>query len=470
MSTPTPSTPKGARNPRRTRKNSKAAPPVNNTFRSGPSNQNQNHFTPPPPPSTPPSPSPEEASNHTVSEGASQKKKKQGRPGKKINAQPSNPSPITNGTSISHGNSASQPNILSTLNDGTHYAGPTFHASPAPSALPIPTFFSKSMPDQGSSESPEDGSRDVRPLDITPTKSKASVALSQGTEELPSPLEFLFRSAKGSKVTSRPVNGVTQSVKPSPSQPNLPRQVKTQPRDVTPGTMFPLELESPDGRKMAIGPSFATPYRDRINALRSASSPSKSNDTIPLDEDQRKAKTEALKELLLNPRPQLPSSSSPKVLDDSNIFGSRSRTAGNATPFARHASGPPTPIAFEEPKASPKGRSPVSGSIAHQYLSSVCNGPQVPRTPSSNLRRELSSTSPIDSPPFSAGGGGQAHLKRSQTYVNLTSPTPNRAHPPFISEVPSPRSSSTKTNTVDARQMEADLRRILKLDSTPSRV
>ncbi|KKZ63386.1 hypothetical protein EMCG_02317 [[Emmonsia] crescens] len=469
MSTPTPTTPKGPRNPRRNRKNSKAAPPANTPFRSDPSNQN--HFTPPPPRSSPPSPSPEEVFNNTVSEGASQKKK--GRPGKKNNTQPSNPSPMTNGTALGHGHSVSQPNILSTFNDGTHYAGPTFHASPAPSALPIPTFFSKSVPDRETSESSEDGSRDRGPLDTTPTKPKAvAVAPPQSTEEIPSPLEFLFKSAKGTKVTSRPVNCVTQPVKPSPLQPNIPRQTKPQPPEVTPGTIFPLELESPDSRRMAIGPSFATPYRDRINALRSASSPSRSNDTVPLDEDQRKAKTEALKDLLLNPRPQRPSSASPNVHDDSNIFGSRSWTAGNAMPFARHSSGPPTPAPFEELKDSPKGRSPGSGSIAHQYLSSICNGPQASRTPSSNLRRELSSTSPINSPPFSTEGGhpsSQAHLKRSQTYVNLTSPTPNRVHPFFTPDVPSPRSNSTRANPVDARQMEADLRRILKLDSNHSR-
>ncbi|EGE82907.1 hypothetical protein BDDG_05851 [Blastomyces dermatitidis ATCC 18188] len=466
MSTPTPTTPKGPRNPRRTRKNSKAGPPANTTFRDGSStqNQNQNHSTPPPARLSPPSPSPGEALINTVSEGASQKKK--GKPVKKNITQSSNPSPMTNGTTIGHGHSASQPNILSTLKDGTHYAGPTFHASPAPSALPIPTFFSKSVPDGGAAlGSPEGGSQVIGPLDHTPTKPKTAVAPPQSTEEIPSPLEFLFKSAKGAKVTNRPTKSVTKSMKPSPPQPNLQSQPRSQAQEVTPGAIFPLELESPDNRRMAIGPSFATPYKDRINALRSASSPSKSNDAVPLDEDQRKAKTEALKDLLLNPRPQRPSSASPKVLNDSNLLGgSRSWTAGNAMPFARHASGPPTLVPSEEPKISPKGRSPGSGSIAHQYLSSVCNGTQASRTPSSNLRRELSSTSPTDRPPFSTEGN-QSHLKRSQTYVNLTSPTPNRVHPHANPDVPSPRSGSTRTNPIDAKQMEADLRRILKLDS-----
>ncbi|OJD26777.1 hypothetical protein ACJ73_01834 [Blastomyces percursus] len=453
MSTLTPTTPKGPRNPRRTRKNSKVVPAANNTFRDGTSNQiqNQNHSTPPPARLSPPSPSPGGASINTPSERASQKKK--GKPVKRNITQSSNPSPMTNGTTFGHGHSASQPNILSTLKDGAHYAGPTFHASPAPSALPIPTFFSKSVPDGGAAlGSPEGGSQIADPLDHTPTKPKTAVAPLQSTEEIPSPLEFLFKSAKGTKVT-----------KPSPSQPNLQSRARSQAQEATPGAIFPLELESPDNRRMAIGPSFATPYKDRINALRSASSPSKSNDAIPLDEDQRKAKTEALKDLLLNPRPQRPSSASPKVLNDSSLLGSRSWTAGDAMPFARHASGPPTPVPLEEPKVSPKDRSPGSGSIAHQYLSSVCNGAQVSRTPSSHLRRELSSTSPTDSPPFSPEGS-QSHLKRSQTYVGLTSPTPNRVHPRVNPNVPS-RSGSTRTNPIDAKQMEADLRRILKLDS-----
>ncbi|EGC45081.1 conserved hypothetical protein [Histoplasma capsulatum var. duboisii H88] len=464
MSTPIPTTPKGPRNPRRNRKNSKAGTPANNAFRSGPSNQKLKHFTPTPSRSSPPSPSPGEASNTTASDGASQKKKV--RPGKKNNAQSSNPSPMTNCSSLGHGHSASQPNISSTLKDGTHYAGPTFHASPAPSALPIPTFFSKSVPDQEVAESPDGESREIYPIgsfDHTPTKPRATVALSKSTDEIPSPLDFLFKSAKGAKVASRPVNSETQSVKPSPPQPNLPSQAKATPREITPGAIFPLELESPDNRKMAIGPSFATPYKDRINALRSASFPSRANDNVPLDEGQRKAKTDALKDLLLNPRPQRPSSASPKTPNDSNIFGSRS-----STPLARHSSGPPTPVPSEEPKGSLKGRSPDNGSIAHQYLSSVCNGTQSSRTPSSNLRRELSSTSSIDSPLLSTNGS-QENPKRSQTYVNLTSPTPNRVNPHLNPAVPSPRSGYTPSKPLDAKQMEADLRRILKLDSNHSR-
>ncbi|PGH05953.1 hypothetical protein AJ79_06642 [Helicocarpus griseus UAMH5409] len=480
MSTPIPTTPKGPRNPRRNRKNSKAASHPNQNLRSGPSN----NFTPPHPRSSPPSPSPGRATDeasHTVSEGASQKKK--GRSGKKNNQnnqnhpnhQTSKPSPMTNGASHghSHRHSASQPNILSSLNDGSHYAGPTFHASPAPSALPIPSFFSKSVPDAGASKSLEDDSQDMGPFDTTPTKPKAAVPAAHNSEEHPSPLEFLFKSAKGAKVTNRSSSTETQPLRPSPviQQPAVSRQ-STQPNERTPVGIFPLELESPDSRRLPIGPSFATPYKDRMNALRSASSPSGPNDSGLLDESQRKAKSDALKNLLLNPQPQRPASVSPTVRDDSNIFGSKTWSPGNPVSPARHASGPPTPIPFENPKGSPKGRSPGSGSIAHQYLSSVCNGPQTSRAPSSNLRRELSSTSPVHSPPFSAerdNPSAQAHLKRSHTYVNLASPTPSRTIPFFGSDSPSSRPNSARNHPVDPRQMEADLRRILKLDANDNR-
>ncbi|EEH36954.1 hypothetical protein PAAG_07372 [Paracoccidioides lutzii Pb01] len=473
MSTPIPTTSKGPRNPRRNRKPSKITPLANNTHLS----DSPNRFIPPKPRSSPPSPSTEEAFSNTLSEGASQKRKS--RFGKKNsqnnqnnqNNQNSKPSPAVNGTGHSHRHSASQPNILSSLPDGSHYAGPTFHASPAPSALPIPTFFSKSVPDTESPDSLEDDSEDTSPQEATPAKPKAAVSIPENAVENPSPLEFLFKSAKGAKVTNRSGSGEPTPGRPSQAQPNVTARVTLHRSERSPGGIFPIELESRDSRRMAIGPSFATPFKDRINALRSASSPSRSNESLPLDEDQRKAKTEALKNLLLNPQPQRPSSASPKVYKDSNIFSSKSWTPGNAVPLSRHASGPSTPIPFGDHKGSPKGSSLGSGSIAHQYLSSVYNGSQATRTPSSNLRRELSSTSPINSTPFSTERGpssAQNNLKRSQTVVNLASPSPNRTLPYFNSDVSSLRSNSPRTNPVDPRQMEADLRRILKLDSNHS--
>ncbi|KAK2770026.1 hypothetical protein FQN53_005706 [Emmonsiellopsis sp. PD_33] len=464
MSTQTPTTPKGPRNARRNRKNSTANSSHPNHHR----NAQANNLTPPPHSrSSPPSPSPEGAARETTNNVSEEKsKKKKGRQGKK-NGDTPKPSPMTNG----HRHASSQPSVYSpALKEGTHYAGPTFHASPAPSALPIPSFFSKSVPENEPVKpvGGADQSNEADPLATTPTKPKGSTLHSQDVEEHPSPLDFLFKSARGTRVTNRGSESEPRPRRASPFQSNA----TTRQLSETPGAVFPLELEAPDSNKLQIGPSFAASYQERMSAFRSASSPSRSSDNLPLDEGQRKAKSEALKDLLLNPRLQRPASASPRLREEPNVFNSRSAAPGNVVPHpARHASGPSSPVPFDDLKGSPKGRSPGGGSIAHQYLASVCNGTQPFRNPSSNLRQELSPTSPTLNPQHSrqqTNASTQTPLKRSQTFIgDVASPTPSRAVPAFAPQSPAPplRSFSTSTNALDTKRMEDDLRRILKIDS-----
>jgi hypothetical protein len=196
---------------------------------------------------------------------------------------------------------------------------------------------------------------------------------------------------------------------------------------------------------------------------------------LVLDEDQRKAKTEALKNLLLNPRPQRPVSS-PRLRDHSIMFSSRPSTPHSTTHNilpVRHSSGPSTPVPFEEPKNLSISRSDNQnkGSTPHHYLSSACISSPNHRTPSSNLRQELSATISIPATGVSTQAShpscnpsSQGSFPRQQRPLNnSSSPTPdwNISLVPTISPA---RASSTSMRTVEAKQMEDDLRRILKID------
>lgn len=386
--------------------------------------------------------------------------------GKKNRNNYANVPPVTNGN---HRQPGSQPMVNSppTAQDSPRYAGPTFHASPAPSALPMPTFFSKSVPEadfpqSGETEDESQESQD-EPGQYTPSKAKSG-PLKQGEVGNPSPLDFLFKAARD----ARTVTGASDDLgRGSPAPLRIQSSPAFQPvsqpvsqlADGVPGAMFPFELENSETKTMPIGPSFATPFKERMGALRSSSSPSPAPDDRTVEEDQLKAKSNALKDLLLNGRSQGP------------LFQSSASTPrpGKYSP-TRHASGPPTQM----PTPSSNQRSPTkpadggSGkdSVPHQYLAALCSSAKSHRTASSGLRKELSPTSPI-SPPRSPLERNQhvyprlPHSDFSGNAGNYVSPTPTR-----MVSGPSPaRDVPVKTDPADMRRMEDDLRRILKLDA-----
>lgn len=475
MSAQTPTTPKGARNPRRNNKRTTTPRSYgNNHFQDS---QNSNHFTPPR--RSPRNTSPEIATNTEgsayFSEGGHKKKKNHyGKNNKEHHKTP-------------NGNSSNnrRPTSPQGLKDSPHYAGPTFHASPAPSALPIPTFLSKSVPDSdiAKSESSDEHEHDDKSLGstlpaFTPTKPRTNPLVEESAQDSSSPLDFLFKAAREAKAAKQNGDGETRSGTSSPINLDRPKPVPLQ-AEGTPGGVFPLELESPKSHKMDIGPAFATPYKDRMNALRSPSSSSRPNSNEGFDEEQRKVKSEALKSLLMKPRSQDSSPASPRPRDPSNIFNSSYTTPNgtlkNGQP-TRHASNPTTPTSNDE-----KAQSMARTSIAHQYLTSVCNGSaQSKRAPSSNLRQELSSGSQMHSP---QSPSQRVHLSRSSSAQstfprysnqhssnNMSSPTPTRSVSNYPHQSSPLRGHATTSKTADARRMEDDLRRILKLDASENRI
>lgn len=479
MSTPAPPvTPKAPRSARRHQKRAETTNQSTNSSHPG----NSFYFTPQTPPSSPPdSSSAEVPTDNTLPKNAGNgtARKKNGRAAKK-NKSAVKESSIPNGAS-GHRHTSSQPSIISPSGpkDNAHYAGPTFHASPAPSALPMPSFFSKSVPDAERIESEPDGDLpELCPSDTTPSKPRSAVKTEEKIAE-ESPLDFLFKAAR----EARDVNGTgslrTRSEKLSPPLPEKKPYGYDQ-FEGTPGGVFPLELEGSDAStSSSIGPSFATPYKDRMNALRSASSPCRPSTHQELEEDQRKAKTEALKTLLLNPRPQRPASASPHIRDQQGTFtlGNSISPSRSQNGLARHTSPSPTQAPTDGLDGTPRSvfDSHSKNNAAHQYLSSVCNNPQKPRTPSSSLRQEVSLSSPtsrVDLTTSQSMGSVRAPSTQANFFRN---PTPSREQPSHTPYWKTATTSSDPSLThqfspspkpSDTTRMEDDLRRILKLDIT----
>lgn len=451
MSTPTPPTPKGPRNPGQQRRKN-----------ASPNSYNKTALPTTPPPSPPRGSSPkgtatEDSSNNTSS-GTS--RKRNGRSAKR-SRDFSKPFALPNGTS-NHRHTVSQPNFISpsTSKDGPHYAGPTFHASPAPSALPIPSFFSKSVPDSDLPSMEFDSDSPGLDTDIytTPSKPKVHPSLIEHEHE-PSPLDFLFKAAIEARDKLQCSPEVSRAKSSPPYTDPKAYQTLRKP-EFSAGGIFSFELGGSEKQIMPIGPSFATPYKDRMNALRSADSPSQS--TTPLNEEQRRAKTEALKTLLFNPRPQRP----PSALHDQANAPRNRPTVRSSDHFAvplRTSSGPSTPVPF-----STQSRQDLHHEIrngTNRHISPVSSDGRKIYPPSSALRQELSPSGPINFTNRPAGSPlGRMSAPQTPFRANNSRIPDVMASTQNISGVPITLSRSSRE--LATKEMEEDLRRILKLDMT----
>lgn len=451
---PTPPTPKGPRNNRRQPKKT-----------TSPYAQKPALLTTPP--SSPPRNLSPGGTATDSSNNISTSKKKNPRSAKKTPRDVPKNTPFNNGhRHTSSSGTATTPQ----LKDSPHYAGPTFHASPAPSALPMPSFFSKSMPESDLAptlESENEGFEGDPEIETTPSKPK-SRPQHTAQEEQPTPLDFLFKAAVQARNAQAQRSPEAESAIRSPQTDSkaLPRN----PNNVA-GGMFPLEMEGSESPGFQIGPSFAASYRDRMGALRSASSPSQPH--AELNEGERKAKTEALKSLLLNPRPQRPSSSSPATNQTNQTSGVNVRPSASpnvshfATPL-RTTSGPPS--------TGSRGFSNEQNHLAftngyHSPLSYAQNGGPLPaRNQPSPLRREV----PTSSPSVTMGVPGETFSPAQMAYGQPNStmrcappPRPQYGFPEPYPTVSPAMPAQTSPQSSDTKKMENDLRRILKLDASP---
>lgn len=345
------------------------------------------------------------------------------------------------------------------------YAGPTFHHSPAPSALPIPSFYSKSVPNVSTSRPPEvandSGAHQSDTHDARTEPSTGKVENEMQRERESTPLDFLFEAAKKAKGTPRDESPDAGSLRIFGHE--SPYNRSPAPREGD--HVFPFELESGRNTPGGVAPPFATPYKDRMDALRSTSS--SAGAASDLSEVEARAKSDALKKFMnLTPRA---TSVSTDVPDPNNPFNARApqpRTLHQPIPQQhRHRSGPSTPVSAllngpgpaqyfpNMPPVSYNGQNytspmhrPASSHLRHMYHPSVESGPV-----------ELPSSGTNDIPLISTA--------RKHSVQHETSRQPRGQGEP--TQVSFEQISQHKSKP-SAQELENHLRSILKLDGISS--
>lgn len=197
------------------------------------------------------------------------------------------------------------------------YAGPTFHQSPAASVLPMPSFLSKSVPNKAINPT-------VEPADI-PAKAHNEVGKELAEARETTPLDFLFDAARQARGTP---NGASPArmLSPQSQSPVVTPSARREEND------FPFEFEGEEPKSV-----YSTPLNQRLAASRTPQSVSEGGRS--LTEEERRAKTTALKKALLDPD----DAQLGPAFSDSNPFNARNVSTGTVP--ARHSSNPSTPNA-----------------------------------------------------------------------------------------------------------------------------
>ena len=338
----------------------------------------------------------------------------------------------------------------------TAYAGPTFHSSPAPSALPMPSFLSKSVPEVSTTAS--------KPLpEETESLSESSTSLasvneddsapglsSEPTHREPSPLDFLFDAARQARGTPNPKTPPAFANHLSPNDESPSRRAQSA-KNLSNAPVAPFELDGSSNDSHGIGPSFATPYQERMNALRVSRSESPTNSNT-LDESERKAKTEALKNLLMKSQQIPPTSTSPNLQEQSN-HSSMASSAPLRNGY--HRSGPATPVPHPpdghvpESQGQPASNPFQSGNATSRPDPAVLHTSPPPATATHRVR--------LSSPRYTPAPSRFPQYEQSQSPPPPARGIPGASVRVLESDTPSRRVLSPK-------MLEDDLRRVLRLD------
>lgn len=332
------------------------------------------------PPHTPPRPrSMYEGSTvkqHTSNEAApnmSQNRKRSSKAQGRKQSGSGSPMPASNSTPVPTPRNQSLTPTRGNETPVKAYAGPTFHASPAASSLPMPKFFSKSMPnvDKTSSlksmmeqEAPETASES----EGSPFQENTQPVHNHRTREA-SPLDIFFRADEKAKAKARPLQ--EQAVKSfdgqsilssSPSGLQTPnRHHSRHPTDGSVGGMFPLEMDgaAPD---MA---SKSTKSGDGCHHNEPAIRNPPSMTEPDLTEEQRRAKTAALKQLLYSTRNSLPhNGSAGQRPPSSSLRQELTMPSSPGGPNPAPVPSTPTPSRVQNPHISSRTQHHTNGYIS----------------------------------------------------------------------------------------------------------
>ncbi|KAI4112660.1 MAG: hypothetical protein LQ345_006220 [Seirophora villosa] len=333
------------------------------------------------------------------------------------------------------------------------YAGPTFHASPAASSLPMPRFFSKSVPEVNKGHSLQSSIE----KEMTETSSEQSegsptpaFARRTGEEQAreESPLDIFFKADREQKERLRKEQEASLTMEKRPwgiSNVNRPRCPSRHSTSGSTGGVFPMELESKEYPQATPEKSFSEPVNEVV-----VTDASKSLLVVetPQQAEQRKAKTIALKKLLLSSVP-----ASDPILDPGETSSSNdTRTEGKS--------------GAQQPRHS------TSPQIYKQLAAQIARETSPCLRPSSNLRKEMSASAlpdigPMPELPATPTPSRTRHAYKSAPLQGEAATSLDRASPASSVAASSKRSTPASVTLEDSspyKTMEDDLRRILKLN------
>lgn len=334
------------------------------------------------------------------------------------------------------------------------YAGPTFHASPAASSLPMPRFFSKSVPevnkDAGtlSATEKETTESSSEQSEGSPTLASARRKVEEPVRE-ESPLDIFFRADKEQKERARERKARETHIGPfDPAfEADQPRHHSRHSTNGSMGALFPLELENQDSVKASHEKAFSGPTAG-ANDGSDLESPSTAQSVETAEQiEQRKAKTIALKKLLLSSvPPKSEFNSSVEQIDLSNHDISPGQKRASTSHIHKQIAAQTAQQMSPRPRPSSKLRKELSASA----LPDGGHIPELPATPTPSRTRNAYKSVPQEG--------------RTESFFDPTS-SPSAA----------PSSSKRVTPNLDAagrsspyKSMEDDLRRILKLNALSS--
>ena len=345
------------------------------------------------------------------------------------------------------------------------YAGPTFHASPAPSSLPMPKFMSRSVPNVDKTLS----LKSMMEQEVVDTTSESDSSLflenSRPTQDRQaredSPLDIFFRADRDAKNKAKAQirSPTVRNSFRSESQ-NDVRHHARQPTDSSLGGMFALEMDG-----------TAAELSDKKDSKEPETPAPKAMTETDYRDEHRKAQTEELKKLLYSPKPSRSASSSPYSSTPTKGSGSGSGSGSISSKNHAHGGSPGSTL---DATTKEQQRHAILLALAQKQISGIGTniGSAPQRPPSSNLRTEMSIPSspgvqPLELPatptqsrlqktPISSNGHAQ------NGYVSPYSSIPLAFTPQ--SKSPDRCQITSSQKSVDAKSMEEDLRRILKLD------
>ncbi|KAL8811403.1 MAG: hypothetical protein Q9223_007540 [Gallowayella weberi] len=330
------------------------------------------------------------------------------------------------------------------------YAGPTFHASPAASSLPMPKFYSKSVPDVNKASSMQTAMKEAAELSSDHSEDSPTPGFAQrvGEEQAreDSPLDIFFKADREQRERQRLEQRVSAGGQDlSNANPVLdrPRRHSRHRTTGSHGELFAMELENKEPTKVSHEKAFSDPTTSGSVVERPEASQSVDTVETPEQAAHRRAKTIALKNLLMR--------SVPQAADAASSAGvvSKSTATDRDLPSLQ-----PPKIA-----SNPQVHRQIALPGARQSSPSL--------RASSSLRREVSAS---DLPENEDMPELPATPTPSRTRnAHKSAPPQAQQHPPTDAQISAAKSSPALQPAVSPfKNMEDDLRRILKMNDVPS--